>query len=111
MIVVPVVPVQFPSACVEKTVELPHCSRRALTMSSRSLVVAKMQVKVSIGSCVILGEIIEMSWVMFVGVWRSQCGESVFIDCREELLKPVEIPQVQFSDKSVLDCALFLGEY
>ena len=27
---VPVVPVQFPSAGVEKTAELPHCSRRAL---------------------------------------------------------------------------------
>ena len=27
---VPVVPVQFPSADVEKTAELPHCSRRAL---------------------------------------------------------------------------------
>ena len=30
VIVVPVVPVQFPSAGVEKTAELPHCSRRAL---------------------------------------------------------------------------------
>ena len=41
---------------------------QALTMSSWSLVVAKMQVKVSIGSFAILGEIIEMSWVM--SVWR-----------------------------------------
>ena len=32
------------------------------------------------------------------GVWRSECCESVFVGCRVDLLKPVEIPQVQFLD-------------
>ena len=43
---------------VQKTVEFPQLQflDKALTMSSWSLVEAKMQVKVSIGSCAILGE-------------------------------------------------------
>ena len=55
---------------VQKTVEIPQLqfSDKALTMSSWSLVEAKMQVKVSIGSCAILGENIETSWVTFA--WR-----------------------------------------
>ena len=32
----------------------------------------------------------------------------MFVGCRAELLMPVETPQVQFSDKSALDRALFL---
>ena len=55
---------------VQKTMEFPQLqfSDKALTMSSWSLVEAKMQVKVSIGSRAILGENIETSWVTFV--WR-----------------------------------------
>ena len=40
-------------------------SDKALTMSSWSFAEAKMQVKVSIGSCAILGENMETSWVTF----------------------------------------------
>ena len=32
------------------------------------------------------------------GVWRSECCESVFVGCPVDLLKSVEIPQVQFLD-------------
>ena len=32
------------------------------------------------------------------GVWRSECCESVFVGCRVDLLKPVEIPPLQFLD-------------
>ena len=55
---------------MQKTVEVPQLqfSDKALTMSSRSFVGAKMQVKVSIGSCAILGEKIETRWVTFA--WR-----------------------------------------
>ena len=55
---------------VQKTVKVPQLqfSDKALTMSSRSLVGAKMQVKVGIGSCAILGEKNETSWVTFA--WR-----------------------------------------
>ena len=55
---------------VQKTVEFPQLqfSDEALTMSSRSFVGAKMQVKVSIGPCAILGENIEARWVTFA--WR-----------------------------------------
>ena len=50
-----------------ETVEVPQLqfSDNALTMSSRSLVGAKMQVKVGIGSCAIFGENIETSLVTF----------------------------------------------
>ena len=55
---------------VQKTVEYPQLQflDKALTMLSRSLVGAKMQVEVCIGSCAIFGENIETSWVMFA--WR-----------------------------------------
>ena len=55
---------------VQKTVEVPQLQfqDKALTMFSRSLVGAKMQVKVGIGSCAIFGENIETSWVTFA--WR-----------------------------------------
>ena len=60
---------------VQKTVEYPQLQfqDKALTMSSRSLVGVKMQVKVGIGSCAILGDNIETSWVTFAGVWRCEC--------------------------------------
>ena len=61
-----------------------------------SLVEAKMHVKVSIGSCAILGENSVTVGLRSSGVWRSLRWESVFLGCRAELLKPVEIPQVQF---------------
>ena len=55
---------------VQKTVEVSQFqfSNKPLTMSSRSWTGAKMQVKVSIGSCAILGENIEARWVLFA--WR-----------------------------------------
>ena len=55
---------------VQETVEYPQLQfqDKAQTMLSRSLDGAKMQVKVGIGSCVILGENIEMSCVAFA--WR-----------------------------------------
>ena len=68
---------------------------KVLTMSSWSLVEAKMHVKVSIGSCGILWEITVTVGLRSRGVWRSLCCESVFFS-RAELLQPVEIPQVQF---------------
>ena len=34
----------------------------------------------------------------------------MFVDCRAELLKPVEIPQVQFSDKVSIESCAILGE-
>ena len=54
--------------CLGLTVQKTVFSDKALTMSSWSLVGAKMQVKVGIGSCAILGENIETSWVTFA--WR-----------------------------------------
>ena len=46
---------------------------KALTMSSWSLVEAKMQVNVSIGSCAIIGENSVTVGLRSRGVWRSQC--------------------------------------
>ena len=34
----------------------------------------------------------------------------MFVDCRAELLRPVEIPQVQFSDKVSIESFTILGE-
>ena len=50
-----------------KAVEIPHLQflDQALTMTSCSFVGAKMQVKVSIGSCA--------RWVCSCGVWRPSC--------------------------------------
>ena len=67
---------------------------RVLTMSSWSLVEAKMHAKVSIGSCGILWEIIVT--VGFVRVTFGALYVASQYSCREELLQPVEIPQVQF---------------
>ena len=55
---------------------------RVLTMSSWSLVEAKMHAKVSIGSCGILWEITVTVGVRSRDVWRSLCCESVFLSCR-----------------------------
>ena len=35
----------------------------------------------------------------------------VSVGCRAELLKPVEIPQVQFSDKVSIELCAILGKY
>ena len=60
---------------VQKTVEVPQLQfqDKALTMLSRSLVGAKMQVKVGIGSCAILGRILRRVGLRSRGVWRSEC--------------------------------------
>ena len=54
---------------------------RVLTMSSWSLVEAKMYAKVSIGSCGILWEVSVTVGLRSRGVWRSLCCESVFLSC------------------------------
>ena len=56
---------------------------RVLTMSSWSLVEAKMHAKVSIGSCAILWEITVTVGLRSRGAWRSLCRESEFVVCRD----------------------------
>ena len=63
-------------------------------MSSRSLVGAKMLVKVSI--CALSFVRILTSWVTFAWRFTLSMLRVRFVGSRAELLKPVEIPQVQF---------------
>ena len=64
-------------------------------MSSWSLVVAPMQVNVSIGSCAIIGEN-SYDWATSRAVWRSQCSESVFVGCRARLIMALTMSSQSF---------------
>ena len=89
-----------------KPVEIPQVQflDKALTMTSCSLLGQRCEPRSVLDRA--------RDGLRLRGVLSPKCWESVLVGCRAELLRPVEIPQVQFSGRwSMSMLVLFIDGY